>query len=62
LYRFNEFSWSPEKYDIPVDVTWSVMDFTHGLCYGTFKKHINSHHLYEQAIERLFLPEIIHRW
>jgi hypothetical protein len=61
-YERNEFSWSAEKYDIPVDVTWSTMDFVHGLCYGTFREHVNSHHLYQQAIERLFLPEIIYRW
>ncbi|ODM97504.1 hypothetical protein Ocin01_09186 [Orchesella cincta] len=50
------------KYDVPVEATWGAIDFVHGLCYGTFRDHINSHHLYQQALERIFTNEILFRW
>jgi len=61
-YKKNALSYKWGRYDIPVDATWGTVDFVHGLCYGTFKNHVNSHHLYQQAAERLFTREIIYRW
>ncbi len=61
-YQPDEFSYSPHKYDVIIDATWGVTDFTHGLCYGNFKEHINSHSLYQRAMERLFPDPIMYRW
>ena len=62
IQKPNELSFKWGKYDVPIDAAWAVMDFTHGMCYGTFKDDMNSHHLYEQALERLFTPELVYRW
>ncbi|ODM93264.1 hypothetical protein Ocin01_13418 [Orchesella cincta] len=58
----DEFSFQWGKHDIPVDATWGVLSFVHGLCYGTFKIHLNLHHLFQRVVEKLFTPEIVNRW
>ena len=62
VYASNEHSFKWGKYDFPLDAVWGVMDFTHGMCYGLFNKDVNSHHVYQRVMERLFTKELLYRW
>jgi len=61
-YVPNEFSFVWGKYDVPVDATWGAINFVHGLCYGTYRENVNSHHHFQREVERLFTKEIMYRW
>lgn len=54
------FRWG--TYDLVVDAVWSVLTFTHGLCYWTFHELVNSHHVFQRVMESLFTQEILFRW